>query len=163
MKTPQRPQSHQDVVKEKKREARKRADERILKHIGRAEPYIKRTEGYITEVDCKLCGHAVASLVETPATIDKYWQDPNTLVILKGMALKTLNNHRTIRITFDDGSAHETEICSDCLSALSVQDLEKIYCCDLLQYIDDENSGDTEAPWHALADRQPTGFEIIHE
>lgn len=143
--------------------ARERAKERIQAHVGQCEPHIKRAEGYVTEVDCKRCGHAVASLIEVPSTIEKYWQDKHTMVIKKGMILRTLSNHRRIRIDFDDGSHHETEICADCLGALTMDDLECIYCYDLNQFLDDEAQGDAEAPWHVLADRKPTGFSIISE
>lgn len=141
-------------------EARKRCEARV--HACACTPYVHMDEGMVTQVECRLCGRAVSSLQEVGPGRTTRLGD-GTKQVTRHVALRRLPHRRGIRILFDDGSAHETEVCADCAGKLTHDQLEAIYCRDLCQFAADEDVDGVQPPWHVMADRKPVGFEKMND
>lgn len=121
------------ILQAKERGLRRAAEVACQKWYGLTSPHF--TEDDKTTARCKRCGQ---------------------LVMFKGEATA---RYSEILIVFDDKSAHLTSLCVDCSSGLAVRDLEAIYCADILDLSDDEESAGVLMDWTLLADRKPVGFE----
>jgi hypothetical protein len=97
------------------------------------------------EVYCKICGAKIQFLTPHPDHQDR-------LVLTCG------SSYREIALEFDNGSAHITPICSDCLRGnLDRTTLLELYYADSIQFSVEEGAGLGEAPWYLIADRKPKG------
>lgn len=138
-------------------EARKRCEARFAG----CTPYVRVEDGVVHGVGCRLCSRDVSALVDTGKPIEERTRPDGVKEVTRRVTLRRLSHRRGIHLRFDDGSVHETEICSECATGLTNDQLEAIYCRDLCQFAADEDADGVQCPWHALADRTPVGFEIL--
>lgn len=64
-----------------------------------------------------------------------------------------------IKLFFDDGSAHVTALCRNCVSVgFTIDTLEALYCADLVALATEEDLHGILQRWEMMATRKPIGF-----
>lgn len=120
---------------------------------GKPLSYTKfHTGGAIESTVCKLTGEFLQGLV--PHENGKY------------LVQAYSPQMRHLKILFDDGSAHVSPISATGLALLrtltaeqQITTLEYLYCCDMHQWLEEEQRGFGQLKDHAIAHRNPVGFE----
>jgi hypothetical protein len=108
---------------------------------------MKTCEEYICDdcIKCKLCS--------TPIRRKKKIGD--------GFVMAELGNYKEITLEFDDNSAHETCVCSECSYNIDIDKAQFLYQCDLAQWrkegFPDQIS---KGYWQSLEARTVTGFKL---
>jgi hypothetical protein len=83
------------------------------KHV-KCRGYIKRKDGKVHSIQCKMCGATIADTVERTIGFEVNRRGERIRVVNR--QLTYLPNYREIKIEFDDGSSHVTNGCANCLS-----------------------------------------------
>ena len=81
------------------------------KKTSRFFDYVKRVEGKIDQILCKRCRAIIRRVVDGK--------------------MKTLANYTEVKLFFDDGSAHITNLCITCARNIEKTELEDLYCADI--------------------------------
>lgn len=101
--------------------------------------FIKRhpdNHDFITAVYCKGCGVQIKGLNDNGQ-------------------LFPYGSYTEATIEFDNGSAHVTAICKECVNIKSVEDIEAMYIADLEEF--EVEAGNTDGKiWDIYLDRTPT-------
>ena len=101
--------------------------------------YIKRhpdNHDFITAVYCKGCGAQIKGLNDK-------------------QQLFPYGNYIEITIEFDNGSAHATPLCKECINVRTKDDIEAMYIADLEEFETEAGNTDGEV-WDVYLDRIPT-------
>lgn len=118
---------------------------------------VKRHEkqvNVVTEVQCRLCGDVLASLVELNEPVEVA-KKGNTIIQRVPVALVPTPNYATLVIEMDDGSFHETTVSKRRLGKpFTVEELEDIYTDDLEEW---EAEGMDPIVLGRYADKTPVG------
>jgi hypothetical protein len=91
--------------------------------------YLDVRNSVIENLYCKKCGELIAGLTAVDNGRKLRMERGQTIIETK-VAFGALANYRTILIECDDGSAHETTVCSTCLPGLTVDDLNDFLTAD---------------------------------
>ena len=97
------------------------------------------------------------------------WQDKNVStavckccgarIMLDGQRLP---QYAEIMLSFNDRSAHVTNLCKTCRSSgLSLDTLDALYCADLLVLAAEEEMQDVLMRWELMATRKVIGFKEV--
>lgn len=114
-----------------------RALERAKKTSSPFPAYIRWEKGAAVDVACKRCG------------------DPLT------RGGRRLPHFQEVRLQFDDGSSHDTMLCTKCSAGLDAKDLEALYCDDMKALAIEEETVGEVMRWDMWADRIPTSYRNL--
>ena len=116
--------------------------------------YHPRFPEILEAIACRDCGAMISGLVE-----DERFEDHRTingrLVIFKRLVFARFANYGECTLECDDGSAHVTHGCRDCLAALTAADLEAWYAADLAEMADLERRGGGPVAWRVMGAKRP--------
>lgn len=137
--------------------------EEAVEKYGRREYVRYGPDGkYIEAVMCKLCGATIASLRDVddlPAQVVKTSEGRKNVV---RVMLAYNDQYVNMKIAFDDGSAHVTQICKKCGEREDILDLlDDIYNLDLAQFEMDEKRGLGKVSWGLMDKRRPVAIPEI--
>ena len=134
--------------------------EKALGHVDRQKArLILDSTGVMRELHCKCCDDVIGKLVasDIPPILREIG---GRKVLTVPTVFMRLPLYREIRILFDDGSAHVSNVCRCCAvdKKLTVEELEKMYCEDMLVWASEE--GADRVKWDWLASRKPVSYTL---
>jgi len=138
--------------------------DRIAKAVGQKffRKYMKYHPQHPTtleEILCKGCAAPISGLIE-----DDRLQDVKVIggvrTIIRKMIWASHPNYAEITVNFNDGSKHVTNICTKCVTTLTIPDLEGMYAADLEAWEEIEDRGGGKVNWELYGSRTPVGFML---
>ena len=144
--------------------ALERALDRSIKAHSRSHvkqwDHVKFSKYGIDQVLCKCCGAAIKGTV-----VSDEWAETRIIngktVVFQRLVQAELAGYAEIEILFNDGSKHITHCCAACISHITVDHLEDMYCCDMETWQAEAGRQNTEIVWEANADRIPISFKRV--
>jgi hypothetical protein len=140
---------------------------RLIQRMSDAGPYKvltylrKDPRGQLLEIHCKLCYTDIAGLVEVETRRDRENGTPRTVLVQR---FQYFPNYKEIKIKFDDGTSHITNICSQCLQQLKKEELEVLYLSDIIQLNEEhKNKAMPERDFEFMLNRFPLDYEVIED
>lgn len=113
-----------------------------------------------------LCGDMVRGWIPDDRLTETHLVAPHLYVRRERAILAPLSNYQEARIVFDDGSAHITFACRDCLQNIAdLRVAEQLYMRDLARFQELEKLGHPTPSdlWRRYAFRHPVRLELIGE